>query len=163
MILGLSGKKKGQGSTEYLVLLAMVLVVAMVAIALLGFFPGLAGDTRAAQSDSYWRGTARPFAIHGHVLNQSGSVMLLQVQNLDSSTKYITSIALDGLGVVASNAAVNTYLTPGQQTTLSTTVTSGSCVRGVAYEFNVSINYNTVGGISGSTQRGTKSLIGVCG
>lgn len=34
---------KGQGSTEYLVLLAMILVIAMVCLALLGFFPGLAG------------------------------------------------------------------------------------------------------------------------
>jgi len=30
----------GQGATEYLVLLAVVLIVALVSVALLGFFPG---------------------------------------------------------------------------------------------------------------------------
>ena len=35
---------KAQGATEYLVLLAVVLIVALVSVALLGFFPGMAGD-----------------------------------------------------------------------------------------------------------------------
>ena len=50
---------KGQGATEYLVLLAVVLIVAMVAIALLGFFPGLSYDAKKSESDSYWRSASR--------------------------------------------------------------------------------------------------------
>jgi len=53
---------KGQGATEYLVLLAVVLVIALVAIALLGFFPGMAGDAQETQSKAYWSG-ASPIAI----------------------------------------------------------------------------------------------------
>ena len=53
---------RGQGATEYLVLLAVVLIIALVSIALLGFFPGLASDAKATQSASYWK-SARPFAI----------------------------------------------------------------------------------------------------
>ena len=45
--------QKGQGATEYLVLLAVVLIVAMVAIALLGFFPGLSYDAKKSEADSY--------------------------------------------------------------------------------------------------------------
>jgi hypothetical protein len=52
----------GQGATEYLVLLAVVLVVALVSVALLGFFPGMAGDSQRAQSEMYWR-SASPVAI----------------------------------------------------------------------------------------------------
>ena len=40
----------GQGATEYLVLLAVVLIVALVSVALLGFFPGMASDAQATQS-----------------------------------------------------------------------------------------------------------------
>ena len=51
-----------QGATEYLVLLAVVLIVALVSVALLGFFPGMASDAQITQSQMYWRG-ASPIAI----------------------------------------------------------------------------------------------------
>ncbi|MFA6328920.1 MAG: hypothetical protein WCY41_05735 [Candidatus Micrarchaeia archaeon] len=54
--------KFGQGATEYLVLLAVVLIVALVSVALLGFFPGMASDAQITQSQIYWR-SATPIAI----------------------------------------------------------------------------------------------------
>jgi len=53
---------KGQGATEYLVLLAVVLIVALVSVALLGFFPGMAQDSKITQSKMYWSG-ASPISI----------------------------------------------------------------------------------------------------
>jgi len=53
---------RGQGATEYLVLLAVVLIVALVSVALLGFFPGMASDAQITQSETYWKG-ASPIAI----------------------------------------------------------------------------------------------------
>ena len=51
-----------QGATEYLVLLAVVLIVALVSVALLGFFPGMASDARITQSQAYWK-SASPISI----------------------------------------------------------------------------------------------------
>ena len=53
---------KAQGATEYLVLLAVVLIVALVSVALLGFFPGMASDAQITQSQMYWK-SATPVAI----------------------------------------------------------------------------------------------------
>ena len=53
---------KAQGATEYLVLLAVVLIVALVSVALLGFFPGMASDAQRQQSEMYWKG-AQPISI----------------------------------------------------------------------------------------------------
>jgi len=53
---------RAQGATEYLVLLAVVLIVALVSVALLGFFPGMASDAQITQSQIYWR-SATPIAI----------------------------------------------------------------------------------------------------
>jgi len=53
---------RAQGATEYLVLLAVVLIVALVSVALLGFFPGMASDAQMTQSKAYWSG-ASPIAI----------------------------------------------------------------------------------------------------
>jgi hypothetical protein len=53
---------RAQGATEYLVLLAVVLIVALVSVALLGFFPGMASDARLTQSQAYWQ-SAAPISI----------------------------------------------------------------------------------------------------
>ncbi|MFA6328053.1 MAG: hypothetical protein WCY41_01260 [Candidatus Micrarchaeia archaeon] len=53
---------RAQGATEYLVLLAVVLIVALVSVALLGFFPGMASDAQITQSQIYWQ-SASPIAI----------------------------------------------------------------------------------------------------
>ena len=53
---------RAQGATEYLVLLAVVLIVALVSVALLGFFPGITSDAQLTQSQTYWR-SATPIAI----------------------------------------------------------------------------------------------------
>ncbi|MCX6769575.1 MAG: hypothetical protein NT051_02730 [Candidatus Micrarchaeota archaeon] len=53
---------RSQGATEYLVLLAVVLVIALVSIALLGFFPGTANEAQLSQSEIYWK-SASPVAI----------------------------------------------------------------------------------------------------
>ncbi len=53
---------RAQGATEYLVLLAVVLIVALVSVALLGFFPGMASDAQVTQAQIYWS-SASPIAI----------------------------------------------------------------------------------------------------
>lgn len=53
---------RAQGATEYLVLLAVVLIVALVSVALLGFFPGMASDSQITQSQMYWQ-SATPISI----------------------------------------------------------------------------------------------------
>jgi len=54
---------RGQGATEYLVLLAVVIIIALVTIALLGFYPSLSTDAQITQSQAYWSGEASPFRI----------------------------------------------------------------------------------------------------
>ncbi len=55
-------QSRAQGATEYLVLLAVVLIVALVSVALLGFFPGMASDAQITQSQMYWK-SAQPISI----------------------------------------------------------------------------------------------------
>jgi uncharacterized protein (UPF0333 family) len=152
---------KGQGSTEYLVLLAMVLVVAMVAIALLGFFPGLSGDTKKAQSDTYWRGNARPIAIIDS--SATGTTLSLQLKNLGVDTISIAAdsiYASDGTYTDDSHDAVS--LTAGESAPVDITMGSG-CDSGKFYELNVTFTYDTKNGLTGAKQVGTKPLVVICG
>lgn len=94
----------GQGATEYLVLLAVVLIVALVSVALLGFFPGMASDAQETQSKTYWS-SASPISIveWGARNTISGStemsVAFLRIRNVGNYQITITKILADGYDI----------------------------------------------------------------
>jgi len=144
---------KAQGSTEYLVLLAVVLVIALVAIALLGYFPGLAGDAKKTQSDSYWK-AARPFGIIEH--SQSGTNLSLVLQNNEPQQLNVTAI-YSGAG----GSNFSSFMISGGEKKLLIINNASTCITGSAYEYPVNITYNS-GDLVAQKQLGTKPLIGKC-
>jgi len=132
--------KKGQGATEYLVLLAVVLIVALVAIALLGFFPQLGGTAKVTQSKSYWQG-AEPLAITSYKITNAN--VALVVQNNGQEKLNVTNISLDGTNIIATSYSIAS----GKKLTITGTVfPAGTCSGGVGDNFqfqNVTLTYNT--------------------
>ncbi|VVB58689.1 Uncharacterised protein [Candidatus Anstonella stagnisolia] len=147
---------KGQGATEYLVLLAVVLMIALVSIALLGFFPGLAGDAKVTQSASYWKG-ARPFGITEY--SQSTTLLNVLIQNNDPDQRVITAIAAEGGCTVSPTAAQGTF--NGGEKRNITIASCTTCTTGNTFEHYVNITYNT-NDLTGLKQIGTKPLVGKC-
>ena len=87
-------RKFGQGATEYLVLLAVVLIVALVSVALLGFFPGMASDAQMTQSRAYWQ-SAQPISImeNGAKLSSGGDTYLyLRLRNTGAYPIRLTGV-----------------------------------------------------------------------
>ncbi|MCX8174589.1 MAG: hypothetical protein N3E51_00070 [Candidatus Micrarchaeota archaeon] len=151
------GFMKGQGATEYLVLLAVVLIVALVSIALLGFFPGIALDAKITQSASYWKGT-RPFAILEYTVIGSSGAGTAVVQNVDASGTYsITKLQIGPQGYW-SNSTTGVSFAPGEIKSLPLSgLTTGSA--GSVYDFPVNISYTTPTGIN-MTFYASKNLVG---
>jgi hypothetical protein len=88
---------KAQGATEYLVLLAVVLIVALVSVALLGFFPGMASDAKMTQSETYWKGAAPISVVEGWAQayaseSSKASYVYLMVKNSGAYPIRITKI-----------------------------------------------------------------------
>lgn len=155
------GMKKGQGATEYLVLLAVVLIVAMVAIALLGFFPGITTDAQIGQSKAYWSGTARPFGVSEH--SQSGQNLTLIVMNSDAEQRALTNISVSGSGGNGSygNTSGN-YFSGGERKSIVIPM-SGACVSGRPYQYKLNFTFNNADGtIKNQLEIGAKDLIGTC-
>jgi hypothetical protein len=148
---------KGQGATEYLVLLAVVLIIALVSIALLGFFPGLASDARITQSTSYWRGEARPFAILEHTFSAASANGTVFLQNNDATGTFTVT----NLGIGTGANATSTTFAPGEsrQMVVSGVASTGGLSAGTLYDLNVTITYTTPGGIA-TKQFGGKNLVG---
>ena len=83
--------RRGQGATEYLVILGAVLLVALVIVSLLGWFPSLGGSTREQQSKSYWA-SASPFSLTTYF--NSPTSITFSVSNRGSDRLNLTSINL---------------------------------------------------------------------
>ena len=114
---------KAQGATEYLVLLAVVLIVALESVALLGFFPGMASDSQVTQSKMYWQ-SATPIAIiESDATTNSASYGLpyLRIRNTGMYPIRITKMLGNGQSIsqlqigVAFNISDYYYLAPGEE------------------------------------------------
>jgi len=127
---------RGQGATEYLVLLAVVLIVALVSVALLGFFPGMASDAQMTQSQTYWQ-SAQPIAISESAAKWDSNgytYPYIRLRNTGAYPIRITAvIGGDGLkatqfwgtgcgmGSIYYNMTDYLYLGPGEETYFSRT------------------------------------------
>ncbi|MCD6227180.1 class III signal peptide-containing protein [Candidatus Micrarchaeota archaeon] len=151
---------KGQGATEYLVLLGVVLIVALVAIALLGFFPGLSSNTKETQARSYWSGVASPFQITDY--SYSGTTLTINVRNTRSERLTIGNITVnDGSSTVTfTPSSPDDVIGPGGSMTYSITGMT-SCASGDSFEVDVDIKYATRNGIV-NVEHGSKPLVGKC-
>jgi len=147
--------KKGQGASEYLILLAVVLIVAMVAIALLSGFTDTGSSATETEGKQYWVGSARPFTAPEYT--QQNSTFYFTLKNVEPGRLTITSIALDSESYV-SNISFN----PGATKTISFPVSSTCNETSYDFfEYDVLINYTTSNGLT-KTQSGAKPVSGRC-
>ena len=151
--------KRGQGATEYLVLLAVVLIIALVAMGLLSFFPGLAADTRMTQSQAYWKSEASPFSVQDHAMVGSTGNLSLVVQNMDSTGTF----TMKNISIASSTGSVynDTAITFGAGEVKTITLSAPGLIgaAGSTYELSMNITYVTPNGLA-KVQYGTKPLIG---
>jgi len=150
---------KGQGATEYLVLLAVVLIIALVAISLLGFFPGLALDARKTQSDPYWK-AALPFGILEHAYSGSAGNITMVLQNNGGERLTIINITVGTVTLNVSSANYSAVFSGGEKK-VYTISGMGTCTAGSSYEFPINITYNSTD-IPYQRQLGTKPIVGKC-
>ena len=158
-------RMRGQGATEYLVLLAVVLIIALVAISLLGFFPAMAADAKITQSSTYWRGEATPLAILDSSFSTDGSGRLIVTNNDAMGTILIKNITLNSandnyVGSIDGGGTVT--VASGQQSPIPIAGTPSSADNGTVYQFNVVIVYLSPSGLT-QTEYGATPLTGKYG
>ncbi len=122
---------RAQGATEYLVLLAVVLIVALISVALLGFFPGMASDAQETQSKAYWA-SMQPIAITEwaakayNTANYDYTVPYFRLRNtglypiritkiLGTGGKNISSFYCQACSPVNLNISDFYYMAPGEE------------------------------------------------
>ncbi len=146
---------RGQVSTEYLVILAVVLVVALVVVFLVGGFAGIGAASLETQSKNYWAG-ASPFSIK--TFKASGTALDLDVVNNDIEQLTLTDVSIDGTSVFSTS----TVFDSGESIVVTATLPASCGTAGDPFQYrNVKITYSK-GGVTGLTQVGAKPLVGKC-
>ena len=147
---------KGQGTTEYLIILAVVIVIALVVAGVLGFFPGFAAGISEQESKAYWQSTS-PLALSDWKVESTAANARFTLRNNTIDKLQVTEITVNGAAI----GAVDQNIAAGASATISG-ATGISCTSGSSYQYEVSVAYDVVGGISGKTLRGLKPIIGTC-
>jgi len=153
-------RKKAQASTEYLIILAVVIVIALIVVSVMGGIPGIGVGAGSRASASYWA-TAdvaiTSYAITDDSAQDDASIIIRN--NLRDSIN-LTSISLGGTSL----SITATTLAPGGTITKTSTNIGNPC-GGAAQPFSasVSISYTNLetGASYTFTGDGTK-LEGTC-
>ena len=145
---------KGQGSTEYLMVFGAVLLIALIAVVMLGFFPSLATDAQIAASSQYWRSEARPFAIVEHTISTGGNGSVL-LENVDGRRKLtVTSITVGN----GTNSSSHTFMPGDTYIFAAPGITAGGPTDAIN-ETGANLTYSDVNGLT-SAEYGSKALVG---
>jgi len=159
-------KSRGQGATEYLVVLGAVLLVAIVGVTTLNQASG-AATLKEQQSTTYWK-SATPFGIIAYVLNENALSITLS-NNLNEKIK-LTSIKVTYNGVNYTIYSENRVFAAGEQAEITNIDLRFSAANpcntlqtGSPFEFTQVIFGYDKQSITGFFQTGDKPLVGKCG
>ncbi|MEM4295757.1 MAG: class III signal peptide-containing protein [Candidatus Anstonellales archaeon] len=151
---------KGQGSTEYLVIFAAVLVVALLVIFLLGNFSGFGTKSLVDQSKGYWSGQV-PLGIVAYSPVGTNN-LTMSIQNKDVKKIELRAVSLDG---TANSAGLPKNITAGNTADVNVNFTSTVCAAadsGQLKEFQMVLTYGYPPSTVNYTIVGTTPLRVVC-
>lgn len=147
--------KKGQGTIEYLVIIAIVVVIALVLATLIFDIIGDAGQISESQSIQSWR-LAQPWAIDEWVMTSDGNLTMV-IRNNSFERQEFNDVNIgniqseEGAGRVAPGGTINRTVPTG------ITYQSGSPFSILADE--IIFDYNS-GNISHRKQYGAANIVG---
>jgi hypothetical protein len=154
--------RKGQAAVEYLVILAVVIIVALFVVGVLGGFPTTSSGISEKDSRVYWSNA--DIGIVELYLSATASGSKLEVRNNNNADIQLTSVNItDSTGANAYTYTTATSLGPGQNSAMLT-MTDGAgskcTTKGSKFSYNVNATYTRVG--NAYTFTGAKLLLGTC-
>ncbi|MEM4389625.1 MAG: hypothetical protein QXG98_03100 [Candidatus Micrarchaeia archaeon] len=148
---------RAQAATEYLIILAVVVIIALIVVGVLGGFAGITGGISRQQSETYWSG-AEIGILPNYLVNSSGAY--LTVKNNRPFQISLTGITLNGIGAMT---PATVSLAPGA--IFNVVVDSGvglTCTAGQPYAYTVTITYTEPASGRVFTFTGQNPLVGTC-
>ena len=146
---------RGQAATEYIIMFAVVVIIALIVAGALGGFPTISGGIGERESSAYW--TTAPIAISKHHISLNSSKSLLVFRNNQNYPVFLERAKFNGAELI-----IGRTLYPGS----SVEVDGGNSVwcplQVSKYYFNVTIYYTDLESGGELSFRGERPLVGVC-
>jgi len=158
--------KKGQTATEYLIILAVVIIIALITVGVLGGLPSLSGSTDARTSATYW--STADIGINSYAVSASTNATFVFKNNLRNS------VTLNSVKVKTGNNADTTVLSTASKLGTGKTVTAsynltaaaggnGCATAGDSFAYVVTMNYtDSVTGATYTFNGDGNQLKGTC-
>ncbi|HLC47877.1 MAG TPA: hypothetical protein VJI13_02285 [Candidatus Norongarragalinales archaeon] len=149
-------KFRAQAAVEYLMILAVVIIIALVVVGVLGGFPTLTAGISEKESAAYWT-TADVGIVRAYV---SGTDVKMVLRNNKNFAITLSSVDV-GAGITS---PLTDTLQPGETTGQITvfTLTTG-CTAGATFTYpDVTIVYSDAAYLTSYTFTGAKPLVGTC-
>jgi hypothetical protein len=129
---------KAQATVEYIILISLALLIGLIVLSLIGYFPSFSFGVEEQSSRVYWE-SATPIAILDTTGSQS--FVFLAIKNKVSSTINISNFSLIyGLNEKYTNNS-NLIIYPGQNTMLI--ISAKNCTSSKTFFYNVEFDYST--------------------
>jgi hypothetical protein len=147
--------RKGQAATEYLIILAVVVIIALIVIGVLGGFPGMTRGISERDSATYW--TVADVGIIRYNLPASGNSTFVFRNNKNFQVELV-NLTVDATTLSLGNATV------APDATLAFTNVSINCggAAGSSFSHNIVITYKDPQYGNVYTFTGEKPLVGTC-
>jgi len=151
-------KGKGQASVEYLVILAVVLIIALVVVAALGGFIDIGRQAGPQASRTYWR-TAEIGLLDWVMSSTANSSSVVVKNNLD----YRINVSQINIGGSDASNLTAFQLAPGETETVSSQDWGVCTASGTSFSAEVIISYDNLEyDITGKSFTGASDIEGSC-
>jgi len=160
-------KFKAQAATEYLIILAVVVIIALIVIGVMGGFPGMTRGISERDSAAYWSGADVGIIRYNIVASGGSGSSTLVLRNNKNFQISVSRITIGGQTLSGTNTTPNLPQTipPGATLALNASATNlncGSANVGSGYSMNVQIVYTDPQYGNTYTFTGEKPLVGTC-
>jgi hypothetical protein len=149
---------RAQGTTEYLIILAVVIVIALIVVSIMGWMPGMGATITEKQSSTYWASLS-PLAITSYAVFSDGSIQFA-VRNSSMQTQTLSAIYLNDENALKAGSVT---IQPASTSTVYGYVTNSAnrCTAGTTFTYNVKLKYGSQY-LQNKSLIGEKPLVGEC-
>ncbi len=149
--------KKAQTATEYLIILAVVIIIALIIVGVLGGIPGVGRSSSGRASAAYW--SSADIAITDYAFDGGGDSNVMKMRNNLRNQITVTNVRIGGTDVITADQAVN----PGETKNMSISSHKDCGESGDSYSYEIVIDYSDSGtGASYSFTGDGNKLEGTC-
>ncbi len=130
-------QKRGQTATEYMIILAIVIVIALIAASILGVLPGMGSTTRGRSAEAYWNSAEIGVVSYSIANDGAADDAYLMLRNNEKETITITDVSFDDEVV----SAIDYILGPGDTVEITSSDVGNICSTGGRFSVYLNITY----------------------